>query len=229
MSASLPLVTMKGRKDGLVLIMDENCTYDALLQDLKEKLSVNKYFDQDDPVISVKVEAGNRYLSAAQKSELVSVIRSFDHLQVEKIETNVMTREEFEKEKSREQVVPVERMIRSGQMLTIEGNLLLIGDVNPGGRVSATGNIYILGTLRGIAAAGIRENNREAIIAASIMEPTQLRIGDLICGMDKPLSTDEDETAPKCAYIDQSHGEIVIDTIHDSVVRYHLAMVPEKS
>src|SRR5699024_6098067 len=68
---------------------------------------------------------------------------------------------------------------RSGQVLRVEGDLLLIGDVNPGGKVVATGDIYIMGNLRGIAHAGIN-GNRKAIIAASYMKPTQLRIADYI-------------------------------------------------
>src|SRR5699024_10424628 len=71
------------------------------------------------------------------------------------------------------------RVVRSGQVLRVEGDLLLIGDVNPGGKVVATGDIYIMGNLRGIAHAGIN-GNRKAIIAASYMKPTQLRIADYI-------------------------------------------------
>lgn len=53
-------------------------------------------------------------------------------------------------------------------MLHVKGNLLLIGDVNPGGTVIAGGNIFVIGALRGIAHAGYY-GDAEAVIAASVM------------------------------------------------------------
>lgn len=61
--------------------------------------------------------------------------------------------------------------------MEVEGDLLLVGDVNPGGKVISTGNIYIMGNLYGIAHAGVM-GDREAFITASYMKPTQL--GSLI-------------------------------------------------
>jgi septum site-determining protein MinC len=70
-------------------------------------------------------------------------------------------------------------MIRSGQTLETEGHLLLLGDVNPGGTLRCTGDIYVMGALRGTAHAGC-EGDENAIIAASLMKPMQLRIADVI-------------------------------------------------
>ena len=69
--------------------------------------------------------------------------------------------------------------IRSGQLLEFDGNIVILGDVNPGGEILAKGNIIVLGTLRGIAYAG-SDGNDEAIVAAFKLNPTQLRIADLI-------------------------------------------------
>jgi septum site-determining protein MinC len=70
-------------------------------------------------------------------------------------------------------------IVRSGQTLDFEGHLLLLGDVNPGGTIRCTGDVYVLGALRGTVHAGA-EGDEEAIIAASLMKPTQLRIADVI-------------------------------------------------
>jgi septum site-determining protein MinC len=54
-----------------------------------------------------------------------------------------------------------------------------MGDLNPGGSLLCTGDIYVLGALRGLAHAGV--NGREdAVIAASLLRPTQLRIAEVI-------------------------------------------------
>ncbi|WP_100488714.1 septum site-determining protein MinC [Sporolactobacillus pectinivorans] len=214
MSDSQPLVTMKGRKDGLVLVMDETCAYDALIDELKEKLSVNRHLYKDGPIISVKVQTGNRYISESQRSELIDVVRSFDRLQVESIESNVMTVKEFEKKRVKERLVSVARVVRSGQVLCIEGNLLLIGDVNPGGTVSATGNVYVLGALRGIACAGTSDDEKNAVIIASIMKPTQLRIGKRISRTEEePMDELKNDHVLECAYADPSLDKIVIDRL----------------
>lgn len=225
MSASRPLVTMKGRKDGLVLVMDETCSYDELLRELKDKLSASQHVNKEDPVISVKVQAGNRYITTEQKSELSAVIRSFDHLQVDEIETNVMTREEFEKQRLRERIVPAVRVIRSGQVLSVEGDLLLIGDVNPGGMVSATGNIYILGSLRGIASAATAGDGKNAVIVASHMAPAQLRIGNLVRRIEGSTEAEKrEENVPEYAYIDLSHERIAVDRLHDALSRHRISL-----
>lgn len=69
--------------------------------------------------------------------------------------------------------------IRSGQVIEYEGNIVIIGDVNPGALIKAKGNIIILGTMRGVAHAGM-DGNYDAIVAAYDLQPTQLRIGNII-------------------------------------------------
>ncbi len=71
--------------------------------------------------------------------------------------------------------------IRSGQVIEYNGNIVIIGDVNPGALVKATGNIVILGgKLRGGVAHAGTNGNENAYVAAYELQPTQLRIGDII-------------------------------------------------
>ncbi|CAM3094416.1 septum site-determining protein MinC [Sporolactobacillus spathodeae] len=219
-SSTSPLVTMKGRKNGFILVLDENCAYPVLLAELKEKLSVNHQLYQEGPPISVKVEAGNRYLSPEHRDELIAVIRSYKSLEVEQIESNVMTRDEFENQEKKEQLISVAQIVRSGQELMIEGNVLLIGDVNPGGTIRATGNVYILGTLRGLACAGFGDNDSKAVVAASIMKPTQLRIGSHVSKLDavgeqRQQEEGSDSHTIEVAYFDQEQKKIVIGKIQN--------------
>ena len=69
--------------------------------------------------------------------------------------------------------------VRSGEYLDSPGDLLILGDVNPGAKVSAEGNIIIWGRLLGIAHAG-REGNSQATISALQLRPVQLRIAKKI-------------------------------------------------
>ena len=80
-----------------------------------------------------------------------------------------------------------EGTVRSGDRISSNGNLCIIGDVNPGAIVSAKKNIYVWGKLLGIAFAG-KNGNKNASIASLYLKPLQLRIADVIAigPKDKP-------------------------------------------
>tara|TARA_Y100001968_G_C19368819_1_gene723996 strand:+ start:674 stop:1321 length:648 start_codon:yes stop_codon:yes gene_type:complete len=69
--------------------------------------------------------------------------------------------------------------VRSGEYLDSPGDLLILGDVNPGAKVTAEGNIMIWGRLLGIAHAGSKGNSKSTISALQL-RPLQLRIAKKI-------------------------------------------------
>ena len=77
--------------------------------------------------------------------------------------------------------------LRSGEYLESPGDLLILGDVNPGAIVSAEKNIIIWGRLLGIAHAGCK-GDHEATISALQLRPVQLRIATKVARgpNDKP-------------------------------------------
>lgn len=203
-------VTIKGTKDGLVLLLDDKCSFDLLVEELNDKLTAGSSQMLNGPVISVKVKAGNRYLTAEQEEKLIEVLKQKENLILDHIESEVITKAEAEEMRKDAQVVTVSKVVRSGQVLDIQGDLLLIGDVNPGATVMATGNIYILGSLKGIAHCGTK-GNEEAIIAASVMKPSQLRIAHHI--NRAPDSYPELGNEMEFAYISNEEKQIRIDRI----------------
>ena len=80
-----------------------------------------------------------------------------------------------------------EGTVRSGDRISSNGNLCIIGDVNPGAIVSAKKNIYVWGKLLGKAFAG-EEGDNNAFIASLYLNPLQLRIADVVAigPKDKP-------------------------------------------
>ncbi|MFO8059052.1 MAG: septum site-determining protein MinC [Bacillota bacterium] len=66
--------------------------------------------------------------------------------------------------------------VRGGQGLQSPRSLVVLGSVNPGGRVTALGNIYVMGNLQGVAHAGAN-GAENCWIYAAVMNPLQLRIG----------------------------------------------------
>ena len=80
-----------------------------------------------------------------------------------------------------------EGTVRSGERISSNGNLCIIGDVNPGAIVSAKNSIYVWGKLLGVAFAG-KSGNKNASISSLYLNPLQLRIADVIAigPKDKP-------------------------------------------
>lgn len=68
--------------------------------------------------------------------------------------------------------------LRSGQTVTYEGNIFIVGDAHPGSEVIATGDISVWGILGGIAHAG-SAGNVNAKVRALKLNPIQLRIAGL--------------------------------------------------
>ena len=92
-----------------------------------------------------------------------------------------------------------EGTVRSGDRISSNGNLCIIGDVNPGAIVSAKKNIYVWGKLLGIAFAG-KGGNSSASIASLYLNPLQLRIADVVAigPKEKPKNN-----YPEIAFIDK--------------------------
>ncbi len=73
----------------------------------------------------------------------------------------------------------IRRTIRSGQIISHTGSVVVIGDVNPGAEVIAGGDVIVWGKLRGVVHAGAA-GDENAIVGAIVLAPTQLRIGGQI-------------------------------------------------
>ena len=65
--------------------------------------------------------------------------------------------------------------LRSGARIMYEGNVVVMGDVNPGAEIVAGGSIIIWGRLRGVVHAGA-QGDESAVVCALELLPTQLRI-----------------------------------------------------
>ena len=98
----------------------------------------------------------------------------------------------------------IKSSIRSGQVEEYSGSIVIMGDVNAGGEVVAGGNIAVVGALRGLAHAGAK-GNRKAIIVASSLNTTQIRISNIVKEMNETEYTD--------AWVAIEKDEIIVDKI----------------
>lgn len=112
----------------------------------------------------------------------------------------------------------LEQSLRSGQTMSYDGNIVLIGDTNPGSEIIAKGDITVWGVLGGIAHAGARGNNRAKIRALKI-NAIQLRISGYYArrpdSMNVLFIQRSNEFTPEEARV--SNNEIIIYKINEEL------------
>jgi septum site-determining protein MinC len=69
--------------------------------------------------------------------------------------------------------------VRSGQTVSAKKHLIIMGDVNPGSELFASGDVLVMGSLCGSVRAG-QPDNEEAIIWALDFRPILVKIGNLV-------------------------------------------------
>lgn len=76
--------------------------------------------------------------------------------------------------------------VKEGECVESNGDLIVIGDVNPTSQLNAEGDIYVIGNLRGVAHAGCT-GDTGAVVYAMKMNPIMVKIADLI-GFNREMS-----------------------------------------
>jgi len=121
----------------------------------------------------------NKKLSKEELEELVSFLKGVEEFTFCGLKTNLkenrelciekgipcdLSTMEIEKERERsesEEIKFFNRTLRSGDRLTSSGDLIIMGDVNPGSEVEAGGNVYVMGNLMGFVRAGVGKSEAE--------------------------------------------------------------------
>ena len=99
----------------------------------------------------------------------------------------------------------VKSTCRSGEVIRHAGDVVILGDVNPGAEIIAGGDITVFGSLRGTAHAGSGGLTKAAIIAFRLESP-RLQIGPYIGVAPNSVAAKgkrakSGELAPKIAYV----------------------------
>ncbi|WP_337886411.1 septum site-determining protein MinC [Fischerella thermalis] len=216
-------VQMKTEEGRFVLILPTESQLSAsernwneIWQQLKLRLNGSDRFTA--PNTPVHLVAGDRLLDARQLQQLAETLSEVQ-MQLKSVATsrrqtaiaaatagysveqiqreNILASKSKVSKKSSKEALYLEMTVRSGVEIRHPGSVIILGDVNPGGIVVADGDILVWGRLRGVAHAGAR-GNRECLIMALQMEPTQLRIADAVARAPEKLPM---QFYPEVAYV----------------------------
>lgn len=212
-------VEFKGTKEGVTIYCLEGVSFEDIISDLTVRLQQRATFFAE---AEVRVDVGSRQLAPEEIELLAGAIRDHSKMKLIAIQTvsdrppvvssagrrsggiDELKMEGFKEGRS----LVIKRTLRSGQGIHFPGNVVVLGDVNPGAEIVAEGDIFVFGTIRGIAHAGVG-GDRSASVVALRLAPTQLRIADVISRAPDEASLLPDQ--PEYAYI--SDDRIMIASV----------------
>lgn len=218
-------VIIKGSKNGIIVFLDEEMPFEELLENVSDKFkNASKFFNNATMAISFD----GRNLSAEEEKRILNVISDVSELNIvcvldenndiksvyEEAVKKAMNSFNISHQPERQKITDPKTTcmfykgtLRSGQVFEADGSVVVLGDVNPGGKVVAKGSVIVLGSLKGNIFAGV-DGNENAFVVALEMSPMQIKIGDIIArssdsGVNK-ISKGKNKSKilePKIAYV----------------------------
>ena len=172
-------VIIKGKNDRLVIALNPDVDFLDICDILKTKILEAKNFIGNS---RMAIEFSGRTLTNDEENTLIGIITN---------NSNIIISYIFSKKEKSEQEIDLESLnplieegrthffrgtLRSGAKIESDGNVVVLGDVNPSSIIKARGNVIVLGHLNGTVYAGLGGDDR-AFIGAIYFNPIQLTIG----------------------------------------------------
>jgi septum site-determining protein MinC len=185
-------IEFKGRKEGLYIISKHLDDFDSFIRELEKRIESAGDFFSGACVVGV-------YGLDMSKDEQDELRRIMMDKYLIKVRLPLISEKGAENISCNGEAPTrfIHSTLRSGQRVFYDGNIVVLGDVNAGAEVEAGRNIVVMGSLRGVARAGIY-GDKNSFISAVLLKPIQLRIGDVTVrwpeGQDRPKG-------PETAYV----------------------------
>ena len=172
-------VIIKGKNDRLVIALNPDIDFLDICDILKTKILEAKNFIGNS---RMAIEFSGRALTNEEENKLIGIITENSNIVISYIFSK---RTDSEEEIDLENINPLieegkthffRGTLRSGSKIESDGNVVVLGDVNPSSIIKARGNVIVLGHLNGTVYAGLGGDDR-AFIGAIYFNPIQLTIG----------------------------------------------------
>ena len=176
-------VVIKSSKAGMTVILDPELPFGELLDAIGKKFSESARFWGS---VQMTLTLEGRDLTAAQEFAIVDTITKNSQIEVlclldtdaERIERCEKALNDKLMELNSQTGQFYRGTLKRGDCLESEASIVIIGNVDHGARVTAKGNVIVLGELKGTVTAGV-SGNPQAVVMALDMAPLQIRIGDM--------------------------------------------------
>jgi len=205
----------------LILWIGKDTPKDILLHDIENRLGNMSTFFSDDEGLSLLFEDG------MSQSGLIEPILNLMERRNVKVRTIHLTKPErklnrqisnelkkgYDGEVENEPMPLIDRKlklfqttVRSGQVFEYDGDALIIGSINKGAQVNVTGNLIVIGEIKGNVRVGLYDPEDSFILATS-MHPNMLQIGSTF---STSISSDE------LALCKMKNGRLTLEPISEN-------------
>lgn len=186
--------------------LDRDAPFKEILEALAKKFSDSSKFFKG---ARMAVSFSGRILDRVEESQILSVIRETTDIEVVCIIEKNEKAELMYKSVVEQTLSNIQKKegqfyrgtLRRRQILESESSIVILGDVEPGARVIAKGNIVIVGALYGSVHAGAAGDDSAFIVALS-MQPKQLMIGSIEARRQIIYQESLNISGPKIAIVD---------------------------
>lgn len=166
--------------DKILIRLNDKCEHKEIMAALKKKVTELKQLYQND---KTPIYVIGKILKNSEMEEIQHLIQGTIDVKVDFESPKTLglagIKKSFNKEIKTSETKFHKGSLRSGNKIEFEGSVVVLGDVNSGAEVVAGENIIVVGVLRGLAHAGAK-GNKDAIIAAALIEAPQLRISNIV-------------------------------------------------
>ncbi len=174
-------IRISSTKDEIRITVNAAAEFDEVLEEFRSKLPrIKKYYEKNKLPIHIVGKALKENEQTAVrtvlKPEIDTKITFGEASEVLGLHAIKRT---FESSVETSETKFIRGNLRSGQREEFSGSIAILGDLNYGAEVIAGENIIVTGKIRGLAHAGAN-GNKKAIISANSIEPTQVRISNIL-------------------------------------------------
>ncbi len=202
-------VMIKSNKYGLEVHLNPDIPFQELLEDVARKFGeASKFFANSALAASFE----GREVTRLQEQQLIDVISATANIHIVCVIDNNKTTEQLyrsiveqcEQDKKNREGQFYKGNLKKRQLLESETSIIVLGDVEPGAKIVAKGNVIVMGTLKGNVHAGAA-GDRSAFVCALRMQPKILKIADVVAKRQFVRIKDDITMEAKIATIDGDH------------------------
>ncbi len=197
------IIAIKGNNNGLRLVVNARADFEQIKSALNDKLSTSAKFFMQNTIITLE----NSPFSSQEHNILSELLKKYHLiLQIAPKRQRILPANEIESKPAELPAKIIKRTIRGGEEIIYKGSIVIYGNVNPGSKIVAGGNIDVHGHCRGVVHAGAF-GNHDAYIVADRLAPLQIRIASFIAR--SPDNDDDSSVSTEKAFI--KDGNIILE------------------
>jgi len=214
-------VVIKGNQYGIIVLLDNDMPFQQLKRIVASKFKEASHFFKK---ANMAITFEGRQLTLLEEKELIDIISENSSIQVICLLDNDKENEQHYKETLKDRLNALTNSygqfykgnLISGQVLESEKSIVVIGDVLTGAKIISSGNVIIIGTLKGTVYAGVT-GDESSYIAALDMDPLQIRIGDILAKSSrKRMNQYDTDTQAKIAFVEDDY--ICMETLYTDLL-----------